>query len=379
MDKKHLLIVLFALVFTSIVAIGLRVPFLNIASFFRTDSSDAQQACFVHTFSITSQPVGHIFSQECVRDGGQIYSNDQRFTFYDVGGGVLPRGFTYVKTDDVAAKNDPNLHWSITLQQDSTIYVYFRRKIAVTQPPSWINDTFTSNTAQTPIDILSLNHYLLRKSTTNPKVGAYDAYFAQRSAGSVINFGPAYDANSKALSMYIVAVLPDIITSAPTASPVPTNSRTAAPSQTATATQSPVPSSTITVTRSPAPTATPAPTGDNASPGTTAVPNARETSVYLQTQNGSGQSGYAIITEMSATQTRVSLSLFGGNYTNQPAHIHSGTCANPGGVIYPLNNVTGTSITYLNVPYATVVGNLGIVNIHKSVAESAVYTACGAK
>ncbi|MDQ3099674.1 MAG: hypothetical protein M3Q44_08070 [bacterium] len=377
MDKKHLLIVVFAVIFTSVVLIGLRVPIFNLSQLSRNDSGSAQ-SCAGQNYAIT-QPTGHVFAKQCTQSGGLIYSNDSRFTFFDVPGGQLPTGFSYVQTNNVNAKNDRNLNWSITLQADSMVYVYYRRRIAITAPPSWLDSNFTSNTAATPIDINALNNYLLRKNNANNKIGVYDIYFAERSSGSVLNFGPASEGNNSALSMYLVSVIPvrnppspsSSPTCAPgidcgndggTATPIPTTNPTATPIRT------PSPSAAQTAIPSADPTA-----GSSATP----APGARETSVYLQTQNNSGQSGYAIITELSPTRTRVSLSLFGGNYTNQPAHIHSGTCANPGPVIYPLLNVDGISITYLDLPYTTVVSSLGLVNIHKSVAESNVYTACG--
>ncbi len=386
MDKKHVLIVLFALVFTVLVIVGIQIPALNLSQLSRSDSSSAQQGCNGTAFDITTQAPGHTFSKQCVQQNAQIYANDPRFTFHDVANGILPRDFTYIQTDNVAAKNDRNLNWSITLKADANVYVFYRRRIAPTAVPAWLDNDFTSNTAAHPVDLQSLNHYLLRKNSSNAKIGVYDAYFAQRSAGSVINFGPASDNNSTALSMYIVVVIPQLITlptSDPTSSVAPTcvpgidcnNDGTFIPTNSPTPTPSRTPSPTPSRTPSPTPTNTPDPT---VQPTTTPGPGAQETAVYLQTQGNSGQSGYAVITEMSANQTRVSLSLFGGNYTAQPAHIHSGTCASPGGIIYNLNSVDGTSITYLNVPYTTVINSLGIVNIHKSAAD-ATQTACGTK
>ncbi len=367
MDKKHLIIVLFAVLFTSSLLIFFRVPVLSLSRLSQKDLSSAQDACNFRSYNVTTQPAGHIFTKQCVNDGALIYEGDSRYTFFNVPGGVLPAGFSYVRTDNVNAKNDLSLNWNITLVEDSIVYVYYRRRLAPTRPPAWLDSTFTSNTAQTAIDVNALNHYLLRKNNANTQIGAYDAYFVQRSAGSVINFGPATDGSNPALSMYIVAVVSD-----PSGSPSPSAFPVCQPGidcdNDGGNVVSPTPIATSTA--SPDPTAFAEPTSN---------PNARETSVFLQTRNGSGQSGYAVITEMGSTQTRVSLSLFGGNYTDQPARIQSGSCTAPGAVVYTLNNVNGTSITYLNVPYSTVVNNIGIVNITKSAAEANASTACGVK
>lgn len=372
MDKKHLIVVLFALFFTVAVVVGLKIPVFDLASLFGTDSGQAQQSCNSQIYTI-NQPSGYSFSKECVQNNGVIYSDDSRFSFFNVAGGVLPSGYSYVRTPNISAKNDSNLNWSVTLQSDSVVYLYFRRRIAPTSVPSWVENEFVSNTSATPVDVQSLNHYLLRKSTITSKVGVYDTYFVRRSAGSTINFGPA----NNALSMYVVVVVPDnesVRTPGPVLEcPTGVDCNNDGPVSTPVATTI---VGTPRVTPVQTPRLSPDPTvGTNPTP----AQGSRETAVYLQTQSNSGQSGYAVITEMSSNQTRVSISLFGGNYSNQPAHIHSGSCSNPGNVIYPLNNVNGTSITFLNVPYTTVVNSLGVVNIHKSVAESNVHTACGVR
>lgn len=104
--------------------------------------------------------------------------------------------------------------------------------------------------------------------------------------------------------------------------------------------------------------------------------------VLLNSQNDSEQTGTAIISENEDGQLVITLQLSGGEFTDpQPAHIHVGACPTPGAVEYPLTNVVdGYSITMLDgLTLADVTGVTGglAVNVHKSAAESSVYTACG--
>lgn len=105
------------------------------------------------------------------------------------------------------------------------------------------------------------------------------------------------------------------------------------------------------------------------------------TVLTLSSQNDSGQEGTATITKVNETQTKVVLDLSGGSYTlPQPAHIHTGTCQEPGPVVYPLTNVVdGKSETILNASYQDVIDPKDaeyIVNVHESAAKQTVYTAC---
>lgn len=102
-------------------------------------------------------------------------------------------------------------------------------------------------------------------------------------------------------------------------------------------------------------------------------------SVILEEQNYSGENGIAVI-ESENNKTLVKLKLT--NYldlTKQPAHIHVGSCEKPGNIGYPLNNViNGESETSLDVPIEEFMKKLPLVlNIHKSVEEENVYSACG--
>jgi len=103
--------------------------------------------------------------------------------------------------------------------------------------------------------------------------------------------------------------------------------------------------------------------------------------VKLGEQNTSGQSGTATLTPTKDGKVTVVLALTGGKFTAaQPAHIHEGSCPTPGAVKYPLTNVVnGKSTTTLNVSMADLLKAAPklSVNVHKSAAETSVYTACG--
>ena len=79
--------------------------------------------------------------------------------------------------------------------------------------------------------------------------------------------------------------------------------------------------------------------------------------------------------------TRVTITMVGKKSdVPQPAHIHVGKCPNPGAVKYPLTNVVdGKSVSVVDVDYEELFTTMLplAVNIHKSVEESSVYTACG--
>jgi hypothetical protein len=118
---------------------------------------------------------------------------------------------------------------------------------------------------------------------------------------------------------------------------------------------------------------------DNAQDALDQMPNIK--TVILLEQNKLGQSGTAVIAPTKDGKVQVSLTMKGGNFTSpQPAHIHVGSCPNPGAVKYPLTNVVnGKSETTLNVTMDDLLKSSDklAVNVHKSAQESSVYTACG--
>ncbi len=101
------------------------------------------------------------------------------------------------------------------------------------------------------------------------------------------------------------------------------------------------------------------------------------TSFSLVEQNDSGQNGTVALTEVG-NQVRVVLTLTDPVSTSEPAHIHTGRCPSPGGIVFELDPVVnGTSTTTLNTTLTDLRarGDLA-VNVHKSEAESGVYYSC---
>lgn len=101
--------------------------------------------------------------------------------------------------------------------------------------------------------------------------------------------------------------------------------------------------------------------------------------IALSAQNNSGESGTAKIEDFDG-KAKVTLNLTGApSGVTQPAHIHTGSCANLGGVKYPLNfPVNGKSETTLDISLDELLDGLPLaVNVHKSAAEANIYVACG--
>jgi len=101
--------------------------------------------------------------------------------------------------------------------------------------------------------------------------------------------------------------------------------------------------------------------------------------VNLSPQNASGESGTATLTPQG-DKTQVVIKLTGApSGTQQPAHIHDGTCAtlDPKPRI-PLQNVVGgNSTTTLDMKLGDIVSKGGAINVHKSGADVKTYVACG--
>lgn len=107
------------------------------------------------------------------------------------------------------------------------------------------------------------------------------------------------------------------------------------------------------------------------------------TTVELTELNDSGLSGMATLEEVNG-KVKVALELSGPKSSNpQPAHIHVGSCPEPGAVKYPLTSVVdGKSKTILDIKMSTIEetikeeGSLA-VNVHKSAQEAKTYVSCG--
>lgn len=94
-------------------------------------------------------------------------------------------------------------------------------------------------------------------------------------------------------------------------------------------------------------------------------------------QNASNTRGGASLIE-NGEQTTVTLTMQTDSDVAMPAHIHKGTCPNPGEVVYPLEPVVnGTSTTTIDATIEELVASPMAVNVHKSADEANVYVACG--
>ncbi len=99
--------------------------------------------------------------------------------------------------------------------------------------------------------------------------------------------------------------------------------------------------------------------------------------IDLAEQSGSGQSGTATL-EPADGMVRVTIDLENPPADPQPAHIHSGTCAELGDVVHPLTNVEdGSSETEVAVTLEELQGGEFAVNVHQSEADIGTYVACG--
>jgi hypothetical protein len=103
--------------------------------------------------------------------------------------------------------------------------------------------------------------------------------------------------------------------------------------------------------------------------------------VQLSPLQGSGVGGDATITEQG-TQTQVMVRLTGASAGgSHPGHIHSGTCANIGGVVQALQPIstdnvgTGTMTTTVDIPSATVMNGEHIIVYH---GDGGTPVTCGA-
>jgi hypothetical protein len=101
--------------------------------------------------------------------------------------------------------------------------------------------------------------------------------------------------------------------------------------------------------------------------------------INISAQNSSGESGTATLTQVGA-DVKVVLAIKGAPATTpQPAHIHDGTCANLGGVAYPLSNVVNgaSTTTVKGVTIDKLLGGKYAINVHESAANLSKYVACG--
>jgi hypothetical protein len=100
--------------------------------------------------------------------------------------------------------------------------------------------------------------------------------------------------------------------------------------------------------------------------------------VTLNALSNSGETGTATLTQVTGG-VQVVLAIKGAPSTAQPAHIHTGTCADLKGVVYPLTSVTnGSSTTVVKgITIDQLLKSPMAINVHKSASDLATYVACG--
>ncbi len=114
---------------------------------------------------------------------------------------------------------------------------------------------------------------------------------------------------------------------------------------------------------------------------TMVLAQAQSVTLNLIARNNSGQDGTATVTTGADGKTTVVLNLKvgpAGPGVPQPAHIHTGSCPDVGGVKYPLTNVVDgkSTTTGIDVTLATLTKDAYAINVHKSAPEVSVYTSC---
>lgn len=98
----------------------------------------------------------------------------------------------------------------------------------------------------------------------------------------------------------------------------------------------------------------------------------------LATQNNSGITGTAMLTDLGGGKTRVEIKASGVGSVPRPSHIHEGTCAqlNPTPA-FSLANVTDAgSTTEIDTSLQQLTATPHAVHMHKSPDELTVYVAC---
>ena len=109
----------------------------------------------------------------------------------------------------------------------------------------------------------------------------------------------------------------------------------------------------------------------------TGVAGGGDVTVQLEQQNDSGQTGTAALTA-NGEKTSVFVLLDIAGETDQPAHIHEGTCEDLGDVAHGLQNLSGgQSESTVDVSLEELQKGDYAVNVHLSEAEIETYVSCG--
>jgi Cu/Zn superoxide dismutase len=98
----------------------------------------------------------------------------------------------------------------------------------------------------------------------------------------------------------------------------------------------------------------------------------------LASQNNSGVTGTAVITDIPGGKLRVEIHANGAGPGPQPAHIHQGTCASlDPAPKFTLNSVVnGVSTTELDGSLRDITASPHAIHLHKAPDELPVYVAC---
>lgn len=107
--------------------------------------------------------------------------------------------------------------------------------------------------------------------------------------------------------------------------------------------------------------------------------------VVMNAENNSGQSGFAVLTALSASKTRVEIDVAASNDSRpQPAHVHEGRCGEIGAIKAGLTNLAPdakkpgrfTSTTEIDVGLDTLEKGTFAINAH-DVRDFSLYITCG--
>ncbi len=112
---------------------------------------------------------------------------------------------------------------------------------------------------------------------------------------------------------------------------------------------------------------------------TSAMAVAKPLKVQLTGENGSGESGYALLYP-HGSRTRVIIHMHGvPKGLVQPDHIHAGTCPNvnprPAYMLKPIKD--GRSVTLIHARLAALLHHPMAINVHESSKDMQKYVACG--
>ncbi len=239
----------------------------------KADTTQAA-ACPSDVSSMTSYG-STTFTKKCLQLNSTIYSTDSRYSFFKIDPAM--EGGTYIQTPNAEIKDDPSLHWSVTVTQPGTMFVATRH-IFQSSAPNWVTSQYSR---QTNDDSSNVNQYLLRKNEQG-LIGLYDIYKRRVNAGT-FDMGPASDISGGVYSMYIVIFVPD-----------PGSTTTPSPTQTA------------------GPSPSPDPTGGPVG-GTTDCSRYPEKRIFLETQ------AWWMDTASIKTNTQLPVKGIGG-------HTHTATC-----------------------------------------------------